>query len=265
MIKDDPDTSLRDGLLRLFGYYQSGRNVSTARLYYEAYANIPELRYEFEFDRSVSTHDYLAMARLSKIIEICDTATFYDLVEAFHRTYDLNRAELRREFEEDFNRLAIRTGSPFRFTEGSLKRTFPPVVHEALKRGMLALQNDPRWVDAETLYERALLEISGSHRELDNAVGDAVKAVESCLQVIVGSSDLTLPDLVQRLRQGKVHDDLLDILRRLFSYRSDIKGAAHGRAGREEARVWEAEFAVANCGLACAMLIEYQKSLGSLA
>jgi hypothetical protein len=111
----------------------------------------------------------------------------------------------------------------------------------AQARGIL---RDPDLTGPDQQYQKAI----GFYNrrplpDCENCVKEAVSAVEGVARIVLNDHSLTLSRALQRLRRDKdVHPTLLQLLEKLYGYRSDAQGVGHALTGEKEVRLEEAEF-----------------------
>ena len=180
---------------------------------------------------------------LSFIVEGTEWDEFLDVCEVLH---GLLRPEQRDDYANRLNSLFVRNYFGYELRDGRIEQVGAKeqeiVIAEA--RGILRDDDlrgpDEQFQKAVGFYNRR------PEPDLENAVKEAVSAVEGVAQILLGDTSLTLSKALARLKKEQdVHPTLIIMLEKLYAYRGDAEGVAHALTGDKEVRREDAEFALA--------------------
>ena len=117
------------------------------------------------------------------------------------------------------------------------------------------MDSDRRWQKASAQYNKALAALSERPPDLENAVKDAVGAIEGCLRVATNRLSEPIDRLIDRDPFATaLHSQVRQTIKNLYNFRGDAAGVAHGDAGGHAVSSEEAEFVVAVAGAACSLI-----------
>jgi hypothetical protein len=94
----------------------------------------------------------------------------------------------------------------------------------------------------------------------ENAVKEAISAVEGLAKIVTGDDGATLGESIKALRRdGKLHPALAKALEGLWGFASEAPGVRHGAGKLGSARESELRFAVNTARAAACMLLDLDK------
>lgn len=132
----------------------------------------------------------------------------------------------------------------YRMRNGKMERVVAPSTQAEIDKAKKLLA-EPEFAGAAEHFAKAI-EFFGKRPKADyeNCVKEAVSAIESVARIICGKPKETLSKLIPQLvQQGVLVKPLNGVVERLYAYRGDAPGAAHGKTGVESPiGVPEAEF-----------------------
>ena len=106
-------------------------------------------------------------------------------------------------------------------------------MNTAITAAYKYLGPDTRFVAAYNQFTNALNLIEKRPRpDYPNAVKDAVGAIEGVANIINGTSNMTLSGLMSVHRFSAIHGAIREMTGKLYAYRGDAEGAAHGAVGK---------------------------------
>lgn len=185
----------------------------------------------------------LSNLNLYDIVTAVDWDEFLDMCEAL---WHLIPEQSRDRYGNELNALFSRRYFGYELRDGKIERVGSRAQDAAIAeaRGILRdedLQSpDEQFQKAISFYNRR------PTADNENAVKEAVSAVEGVAQILLGDTSLTLSKALVRLKKEQdVHPTLIIMLEKLYAYRGDAAGVAHALTGDKEVRPEDAEFALA--------------------
>lgn len=178
------------------------------------------------------------------LIQQCQWWQFYEICEDVYkliaRSYGQPGAEV---FAQEANGLFARDGLVWQFKEGRIERMYNPRIAQKVEEARTLLR-DPRFKGADEQFTKAVDHLNKRPSpDKENCVKDAVGAVEAMARIVCADHESLLSHLLNKepLESG-IHQDLRDVIRKLYAYRGNAGGVAHGQVGASEVGVEEAEW-----------------------
>lgn len=228
----------------------------------DAIFKAPEVRCEFEIDPT----GIVASLRVKEIAQGCEWYTFMDICEllaALFRTqhWKAYQPSLTDEaFEEAINEIFADNSLGYELRDGRIERFGAPFVDEALSK-VRQLLRQAEYAGPNEQFEKAMAFLNRRpNPDTANCVKDAVGAVEALARIVTGNESLVLSSILDRepLRSG-IHGALRQMMHKLYAYRGDAEGAAHGQTSIGQITVKEAELAL---GVSASCMIYLAKKFG---
>jgi len=162
------------------------------------------------------------------------------------------------------NSLAVVTpeGLAWRSPADALSGRTNPLVAQRVEQVRTLLQ-EPRFEGADQQFQKALDHLNKRPEpDKENCVKDAVGAVEAVTRILSGDPKLKLSDALGKepFRSG-IHPTLRVAIEKLYAYRGDVGGVAHGQVGPSQVGIEEAEWALTT---ALAAILYLVKKFGHL-
>ncbi|MDP2935755.1 MAG: hypothetical protein Q8O86_04620 [Dehalococcoidia bacterium] len=183
---------------------------------------------------------------IPELINKCEWWQFYDICEEMYKVaLKYGNKEGGGIFAQRANALFAREGVAWRFSGGSIERAYNPLVAETLEQARTLLQ-DPKYEGADEHFQKALDHLNRRPEpDKENCVKDAVGAVEATARIICGDPKAKLSDILGKepFRSG-IHPTLRVAIERLYAYRGDVGGVAHGQVGPSQVGIEEANWAL---------------------
>lgn len=182
--------------------------------------------------------------RLNKLVEALPWDEFCDLCEV---TYNiLKNSGSHESFETKLNELFNRRYFGYEMRTGEMQRAGAHAQDAAIAEARGILRDDDLKGPDEQFQKAIGFYNRRPNPDNENAVKEAVSAVEGVAQILLGDTSLTLSKALSRLeKEQDVHPTLIVMLEKLYAYRSDAEGVAHALTGDKEVRPEDAEFALA--------------------
>jgi hypothetical protein len=148
-------------------------------------------------------------------------------------------------FERKLNQVFARNYFGYELRAGQLER-LGALGHEEAVEEARGILRDPDLGGPNEQFEKAIRFYNARPSpDCANAVKDAVGAVEGLARILFGDNSLVLSEACQRLRDEKgLHPALASLLDKLYGYRGDADGSAHGATGERPVSLEEAEFVI---------------------
>jgi hypothetical protein len=172
---------------------------------------------------------------------------------------------VRQEYHQEINQLLGEEGIGYELRDGLLVRPGRPSTQKATARVAHVLA-DPLLARAALHYRKALRFLtSGPTADHENAVKEAVAALEAAAKALLpGPRNSLLPDLL-RLHQGttddKIAPTLVKAMGAVFAFRGAADGVAHGGAAGGVATPVVAEWVLAQVAAHITYLADFKSSL----
>jgi hypothetical protein len=147
--------------------------------------------------------------------------------------------------ERRLNQVFARNHFGYELRDGQIERV-GALSHDAAIEQARGILRDPDLNGPNEQFEKAIRFYNARPvPDCANAVKDAVGAVEGLARILFGDNSLVLSEACQRLRDQKgLHGALAGLLEKLYGYRGDADGSAHGATGERPVPLEEAEFVI---------------------
>jgi len=187
---------------------------------------------ETALDKWSSRSDpFIDMTWIAALLNGCKWYEFYDLVEtvidAFERGYSGASA-----FVNDVNQVLVRNYVGYEIRDYRVERVGAREAEVAIAeaRGIL---RDPELQAADEQFQKAIGFFNQRPQpDVENCVKDAVGAVEALARILLGKPSIQLNDAIKEIgEQRGIHKALQQMVDKLYAYRGDAPGAAHGKTG----------------------------------
>jgi len=188
--------------------------------------------------------DYLASEAIEKLIMNCQWWQFYDICEVLRQ--GLEHEPEKDSFSEEINNLFREEHLGFELTDGRVEKIGSGFI-DARVREVRYLLKEPEFTGADKHFEKAIKALNARPTpDVENCVKDAVSAIESIGRIIVNDEKALLSDIIKDMAKNKTIPKPLDeAIQKIYAYRGDQPGVAHGLVGTSKVTVDEAEFVLA--------------------
>ncbi len=185
---------------------------------------------------------YLASGAIEELIMNCQWWQFYDACEVLWQCLKYKRDNLG----EEINTLFREEHLGFELREGSVEKTGSGFIDARVKEARYLLK-EPEFKGADEHFEKALKALNTRpNPDVENCIKDAVAAIESVGRTIINDEKALLSDIIKAMAKSKIIPKPLDeAIQKIYAYRGDQPGVAHGLVGASEVTVDEAEFVLA--------------------
>ena len=204
------------------------------------------------------TEDYLAAQELESLLINCEWWEYYDICQHFWEYLDETRTSQseRKEiplYENQINDLFKDEFLGFELKDGKIERVGSPITDAQIREARYILK-EPEFKGADTQFEKAIKAINiRPNTDVENCIKDAVGAIESVGRIITNNDNALLDDIIKNaVKKGVIPKPLDQTFIKLYAYRGNEPGVAHGAVGESKITVDEAELILA---MSAAMII----------
>ena len=188
--------------------------------------------------------DYLASEAIEKLIMNCQWWQFYDICEVLWQGLEYERE--KDSFSEEINNLFREEHLGFELRDGKVEKVGSGFIDAHVKEARYLLK-EPEFKGADKHFEKALKALNTRpNPDVENCIKDAVSAIESVGRIIVGDDKALLSKIIKDMAgEGIIPKPLDGVIQKIYAYRGDQPGVAHGLVGTSEVTIDEAEFVLA--------------------
>jgi hypothetical protein len=164
--------------------------------------------------------------------------------EAVEQIYEhIPKAATKRSLQKGLNTVFARNGFGYEMRNGQLERIGALTHDEAVAEARSILRDSDLKGPAEQFRKAQSFYHARPTPDCANAVKEAIGAVEGLARILVGDPSILLSKVPTLLSRTKgTHPALADLIVKLYGYRGDADGAAHGATGVRPVPLEEAEF-----------------------
>lgn len=238
MYEDVPERA-RTGLYHIVTQFFDNKYVSLYNILCVA-LRIPVNRHV----QTSPTPDFRASLEIEKLIKDCQWWQFYDMCEVLWQA--LKYKNERNILLDEINALFREEHLGFELKEGKVEKTGSGFIDARVKEVRYLLK-EPEFKGADEHFEKALKALNTRpNPDVENCIKDAVAAVESVGRIIVNDEKALLSDIIKEMAKNKIIPKPLDeAIQKIYAYRGDQPGVAHGLVGASKVTIDEAEFVLA--------------------
>jgi hypothetical protein len=190
--------------------------------------------------------------QIRELLQSLEWWEFYDISEELVR---LSRAP--QTIAAELEALFVQESLPYRIDEDGIHFRQSQPAEDATAEVRRTLVDDPRFGGPAEQWQKAEKHLSTRPPDAQNAIKDAIGALEGVVKIIAGNHSETLGRLLPSLCTTLgVPNTLRAALSSLYGYRGDEGGIAHGAVSGLPERVHEAELVVHWCAAAIVYLIK---------
>jgi hypothetical protein len=183
----------------------------------------------------------------------CDWWRFYDLCELIFQYLYSEYKPWGEKFSELLNSLFVDEQLGFEMKDGKVEKVGSGFIDAQVKKARYLLK-EPEFKGADEHFEKAIKALNvRPNPDVENCVKDAVSAIESVGRIIVNDEKALLSDIIKDMvKKGAIPTPLDQAIQKVYAYRGNQPGVAHGAVGASKMTVDEAEFVLA---MSAAMII----------
>ncbi len=197
------------------------------------------------------------------IIEEREWWEFHDICEVIWRILGGKYDHYADLFTRRLNSLFIDEGLPFELINGKIEKVGSGFTQAQIKEARYLLK-EPEFKGADQHFEKAMKALNvRPNPDVENCIRDAVAAIESVGRVIVGDDKVLLSDIINKaVRKGAIPKPLDQTFQKVYAYRGNEPGVAHGAVDLSKVTESEAELILV---MSAAMIIYLVKKRSQLA
>jgi hypothetical protein len=203
-------------------------------------------------------NDYQASRAIESLIMNCQWWQFYDICEVLWQSLKYKRTNL----SEEINTLFREEHLGFEIRDGKVEKIGSGFVDARIEETRYLLK-EPEFKGADKHFEKAMKALNARpNPDVENCVKDAVSAIESVGRIIVNDAKALLSDIIKEMAKNKTIPKPLDeAIQKIYAYRGDQPGVAHGLVGTSKVTIDEAEFVLAMSAVIIIYLIKKRQSV----
>lgn len=261
-IYDEVPRSIREGLITIIKFLEREDPINhSCRGIYESWRKYLKI-----LPKTYSDYGW----QLSSIIKTCEWYEFYDLCDVTYRYYcetpSLVSMITRKKdttidkFTLELNNLLENEGMGYTIRNGQIERIGAAFTDQEIAKARILL-GEPAFVGPEEQFEKAIGFLN-QRPDADplNCIKEAVGAVEGVAKILTGDHTADLKKIIQKITaNGMIPKPLNQTFEKVYAYRGNLPGVAHGQVEKANASIEEAEFTLGMCG---SMIIYLAKKYG---
>ncbi len=181
---------------------------------------------------------------IERLINNCEWWQFYDICELTWES--LIGKRVKDNFSTQVNILFRDEQLGFELTNGKIEKVGSGFIDARIKEVRYLLK-EQEFKGADKHFEKAIKALNiRPNPDVENCVKDAVSAIESVGRIIVNDDKALLSDIIKDMaNKGIIPKPLDQAIQKIYAYRGDQPGVAHGLVGTSKVTVDEAEFVLA--------------------
>lgn len=194
------------------------------------------------------------------LIENVEWWEFYDICELIFGILNERSEYYATGYVKRLNSLFIDEGIPFKLAKGKIEKVGSGFIDAKVKEARYLLK-EPEFKGADEHFEKAIKALNERPKpDVENCVKDAVAAIESVGRIIVGNEKALLDDIIKDMAKKSIIPKPLDqAIQKIYAYRGDQPGVAHGLVGTSKVTIDEAEFVLAMSAATIIYLVKKRK------
>ncbi len=209
-------------------------------------------------------NDYYTSIVIEKLIKACEWHQFYDICEVMWANPGARYLEHKHkeEFTAQINALFREEQLGFEIRDGKVEKVGSGFIDAKIKETRYLLK-EAEFRGADQHFEKAMKAINERPKpDVENCVKDAVSAIESVGRIITNDENALLSDIIKSAVKKDVIPQPLDqTFQKLYAYRGNEPGVAHGAVDISKVTEAEAELILA---MSAAMIIYLVKKRSQL-
>ncbi|MBN2185945.1 MAG: hypothetical protein JW732_00615 [Dehalococcoidia bacterium] len=206
---------------------------------------------------------YLAPVAVEKLIIDCQWWQFYDICEVLWQGLEYKRD--RDNLSTEINTLLREERLGFDLRDGKVEKIGSAFIDTRAKEARYLLK-EPEFEGADKHFEKALKALNTRpNPDVENCVKDAISAIESVGRIIVDDDKALLSKIIKDMaNNGLIPKPLDEAIQKIYAYRGDQPGVAHGLVGTSKVTIDEAEFVLAISAATIIYLVKKRQNVQSI-
>ena len=178
------------------------------------------------------------------LVNVLTRLAWDEFCDACEGLYELFETRGPR-FEQHVNRVFARNFFGYEMRNGQIERVGAVTHEEVMEEAQGILADDDLAGPNEQFQDARRLYNARPKPDLDNAVKEAISAVEGLARILLNDRKVLLSKALQRIQQEKgAHPAMMEMIGKLYAYRGDKEGVSHGATEPSQIPLHEAEFAI---------------------
>jgi hypothetical protein len=204
--------------------------------------------------------DFCGLSELEKLITDCQWWQFYDICEVLWQA--LKYKGERDSISDEINNLFREEHLGFELRDGKVEKIGSGFIDARVKEARYLLK-EPEFEGADQHFEKALKALNmRPNPDVENCIKDAVAAIESVARIIVNDGKALLSDIIKSMAKNDIVPKPLDeAIQKVYAYRGDQPGVAHGLVGTSKVTIDEAEFVLAMSAAIIIYLVKKRRNV----
>lgn len=221
------------------------------------------LRTPVDHNVQVRGSDFLASLTVEKLIMNCHWWQFYDVCELLWQGLEGKRE--KDSLSNEINTLFREEHLGFELRDGKVEKTGSAFTDARVKEARYLLK-EPEFKGADEHFEKALKALNTRpNPDVENCIKDAVSAIESVGRISVNDDKALLSDIIKSMARSKIIPKPLDeAIQKVYAYRGDQPGVAHGLVGTSKVTIAEAEFVLAMSAAIIIYLVKKRENVQNI-
>lgn len=183
----------------------------------------------------------------------CEWYDFFDICE---KIVELSPSTLKDEVQQEINGILAENGIQYEMRDAKLQwRGRTPLFSQEVSKAQQLLSTSPEFEGPAQQFEKAWRLLSARPPDPENCIKDAIGALEGAARIILGEKRILSKLLKPLACELKIHQALCDAMGKLYGYRGDEEGIAHGATQPLKVGTEEAELVLHWCAAAIAYLL----------
>ena len=210
-------------------------------------------------DRAV-IEDFRASRSIEQLIMSCAWWVFYDICEIILNALDIDHE--REELSTEINTMFAEERLGFELRDGLIEKVGSGFVDAQVQEARYLLR-EPEFKGGDEHFEKAIKAINvRPNPDVENCIKDAVSAIESVGRIIASDNRALLSKIVRDMvRNGDIPKLIGETIQKVYAYRGDEPGVAHGLVGDSNVTEDEAECVLAMSAAIIIYLVNKHKKL----
>lgn len=210
-----------------------------------------------------SSQDFRASLEIEQLIVSCQWWQFYDICEILWE--GLKSKDDKNNLSEEIDTLFREEHLGFELRDGKVEKIGSGFIDARIEEARYLLK-EPEFKGADKHFEKAMKALNARpNPDVENCVKDAVSAIESVGRIIVNDEKALLSDIIKEMAKNKTIPKPLDeAIQKIYAYRGDQPGVAHGLVGTSKVTIDEAEFVLAMSAAIIIYLVKKRQSVHNI-
>lgn len=217
------------------------------------------LTYEFEYPKAIET--IILTCEWYHFYEICQIVYDY-FIKTVSQDFAITKPGIEQVLQEQLNALFRDEFLGFEIQNGKIERIGNPITDAKIKEARYLLK-EQEFKGADAHFEKAIKALNERpNPDVENCVKDAVSAIESVGRIITNDENALLSDIIKNAaKKGVIPQPLDQTFQKVYAYRGNEPGVAHGAVDVSKVTEAEAELILA---MSAAMIIYLVKKRSQL-